>query len=371
MNDFDVKETTANSCAVGSEDRPITGSYNMTDVLSLPPISAQACPLTMTRENSVLTKRLSYSENLKDRRSSLQFSKSNYDGSIDDNKLEAKLILSGLQNQRTQLRCSKSLQIETQRKSNSRACQQILARIQRKFTNKSLRKGTNKTCITDISSTKEIYCKKRHKQHLTVSMLFKNDSSRKENQSNSYEKNNKKNKQCPHVKDTKKSIDEEYRIETKNSDPTYQCGIDKGIRPKENPVLVGKSFEVLKSFDIPARQCKKVYYSERQSVNVDEVPGVPPCTPNEMISCGIASLSDIKSQRRIQQKLLGIQNKQRKKEKEILESAKAKEIQQNIAKKKELMETQRRQIYAINKILADIENEKFLNYKTENSGVPV
>ena len=82
-------------------------------------------------------------------------------------------------------------------------------------------------------------------------------------------------------------------------------------------------------------------------------------------------LADVKSQRNVTQRLRGLQKKHLKREKEILQIAKVKAAERDLEQKRKLMENQRRQIYAVNMILAESEYQNFLNSKSQIQGVPV
>ena len=82
-------------------------------------------------------------------------------------------------------------------------------------------------------------------------------------------------------------------------------------------------------------------------------------------------VADVKSQRNVTHRLRGLQKKHLKREKEILQIAKVKAAERDLEQKRKLMENQRRQIYAVNMILAESEYQNFLNSQSQIQGVPV
>lgn len=374
-------------------------------ILLLPSISTQACPITAARENSSLTKRMSYSDHLKER--SIQSPNSSL-YVAEEPFLENSENFNKQWNSKGERVVSDSSSTNSILQQNSlKECHQILSRIQKKLSNKSVKKSSS--VINKSSNESKSWCifsqsRKHHK--LSAASLLRNDlrkknsTKRKKSMSCLVDFKNEKLENGTRIV-RNKEIENIYVGTSKGGDSMKKRSdktiykltmikqekdlVQKLMQPNDTPISksavtekdidhVNKQFaDVLlqKSLTKDKNRLKNVYYSERQSVMVDDIPGVPPCTPNERLVNAIASLSDVKSQRCIQQKLQGIKCKQKKKEKEIIEAAKAKELHRKLVKRKELMDTQRRQIYAVNRILADIEYENFLKFKNETQGVPI
>jgi len=127
----------------------------------------------------------------------------------------------------------------------------------------------------------------------------------------------------------------------------------------------------------PRHYVTKIYLSERHSRNLMGIPAAPPCTPfldgDCEIEC-IPSMSDIKSQRSITDKLSSLFKKQSKKEKEEILAKNQKLLREERLKQKDILSDlkrrQRAEIYALNSILSDIEKSNYEKFK-EEKGLPV
>ncbi|XP_031569329.1 uncharacterized protein LOC116303858 [Actinia tenebrosa] len=117
---------------------------------------------------------------------------------------------------------------------------------------------------------------------------------------------------------------------------------------------------------------KKIYLSEMQSKAIGGVPSAPPGTPSsdqlKKIEY-VPSLMDIKSQRAIKLKLEKIVHKLRKEEQHTKENS----IKQDQKKLKEslieLKQRQRLEIYALNRVMTELENENFKKFMDKKEAV--
>jgi len=356
----------------------------------LPSLSAQACPITIIKENaSALTKRASYSADLKDKASfqvpkyTSSFSFHHRSRCSTDNGLPHKsdngLVVANETDEAT-IESLRSLTLdaigqdhrdttnaiksnlfteEDILKDSFKDCNQIFMKIQRKLSNK-ISKTSTKTSTIDGMSCEELL--QKPKKYAT---FFRHKPTKQDH------KNRRKTK--PNMEVCKTCVKKKDEQPEERNIQKIINAINRDVNQIQQRNILKKTTQEIYGDNNPVNKApaKKVYYSDRQSDNIGDVPCVPPCTPNDRLLNGIASLSDIKSQRNIQHKLQEIKNRQLKKEKEILKHAKLKEAHAKVEQANSLMEKQRRQIYAINKLLADVEHENFLKYKEETLGVPV
>ncbi|XP_065648600.1 uncharacterized protein LOC124809013 isoform X1 [Hydra vulgaris] len=115
---------------------------------------------------------------------------------------------------------------------------------------------------------------------------------------------------------------------------------------------------------------RKVFYSDRQSGLILGVPSAPPSTPCYFVDF-TSSLSDIKSQRKIQRQLKKIENQQNSKLQKTINKIRAEEKR----KEEEVFEQrklyQRQQIYMMNQLMSELEKKQFEEFKMQQVGLPV
>ncbi|CAH3036774.1 unnamed protein product [Pocillopora meandrina] len=100
------------------------------------------------------------------------------------------------------------------------------------------------------------------------------------------------------------------------------------------------------------------------------VPCAPPCTPSadELKKVEyIPSLSDVKSQRVVKTRLITIGNKLRAEEQKKKEKAAKEEQKRAYGAILQLKQRQRAEIYALNKVMTELENENFRKFMEEHS----
>ncbi|XP_047128329.1 uncharacterized protein LOC124809013 isoform X1 [Hydra vulgaris] len=115
---------------------------------------------------------------------------------------------------------------------------------------------------------------------------------------------------------------------------------------------------------------RKVFYSDRQSGLILGIPSAPPSTPCYIVDF-TSSLSDIKSQRKIQRQLKKIENQQNTKLQKTVNKIRAEEKR----KEEEIFEQrklyQRQQIYMMNQLMSELEKKQFKEFKMQQVGLPV
>lgn len=335
-------------------------------VPSLPALSTQSCPITIIRENSTLNKRMSYSDNLKERHSFVcdkgiprlrtlssfnkQVSSDSMRGDVENLKRDTSdLVKKKPRNQRNSLR----------------ECHHILVKLQRKLSNTSLKKA-NRRKRDHIASGHRKSRGAKKKNKVSTTNLFK-DAKEGQMCNNSFgehgDQGNKVGNTCQKYIVSNNDRDLCQRVQ--NSSQAVKKNHDSDVGECAN------SIDHREAWELHGKHGKSINYSEKQSSNVDGVPGAPPCTPNELLSNKILSLSDVKSQRNMQQKLRELQKQHAKKEKEILDVAKVRAAERELERKKNLMENQRNKIYAMNKLLGEVEHQNFLKCKSQIHGMPV
>ncbi|XP_065061067.1 uncharacterized protein LOC135688236 isoform X2 [Rhopilema esculentum] len=143
-------------------------------------------------------------------------------------------------------------------------------------------------------------------------------------------------------------------------------------------VILSSNGSIKSSMDgSPVTRLTKVYLSEKRSGTLMGVPAVPPATPcsgfYEEIEW-VPSMSDMKSKRLVTSKLAGLVSKQAKRENEERITREQKQLQEEKQRNKEMLlkikQRQRAEIYALNKILTEVENATYEKYKEER-GLPV
>ncbi|XP_070562056.1 uncharacterized protein [Ptychodera flava] len=113
----------------------------------------------------------------------------------------------------------------------------------------------------------------------------------------------------------------------------------------------------------------RVYLSERQSGVIKECGGSYPCAPPatptlelcakyEYVPC----MNDVRSQREVKARLNDMQLIERKKKEKRKEEARRIEIQRQKDSITEQKQRQRQEIYALNKLMTELENENFRNF---------
>lgn len=115
---------------------------------------------------------------------------------------------------------------------------------------------------------------------------------------------------------------------------------------------------------------KKVYLSETHSGMITGIPCAPPSTPtvDELKKVEyIPSLTDVKSQRAVKSRLINLGNKLRAEEQKKKEKAMKEEQRRAYGAILQLKQRQRAEIYALNKVMTEMENENFQKFMEEKS----
>ncbi|CAH3165855.1 unnamed protein product [Porites evermanni] len=115
---------------------------------------------------------------------------------------------------------------------------------------------------------------------------------------------------------------------------------------------------------------KKVYLSETHSGMITGIPCAPPSTPtvDELKKVEyIPSLTDVKSQRAVKSRLINLGNKLRAEEQKKKEKAMKEEQRRAYGAILQLKQRQRAEIYALNKVMTELENENFRKFMEEKS----
>ncbi|KAL4221412.1 hypothetical protein ACF0H5_019670 [Mactra antiquata] len=117
------------------------------------------------------------------------------------------------------------------------------------------------------------------------------------------------------------------------------------------------------------KKVKKVFLSDKQSGTIREngmeFPCAPPATPTPDVMRRheyIPSMSDIRSQRAVRSRLQVIEKDAIKKQEKKKEANAKMEKIQSKEKEKQLKVKQRREIYALNKVMTELENKRFLEF---------
>ncbi|XP_001629534.2 PH domain-containing protein DDB_G0287875 [Nematostella vectensis] len=113
---------------------------------------------------------------------------------------------------------------------------------------------------------------------------------------------------------------------------------------------------------------RRVYLSEMQSKMLGGAPSVPPGTPTEEQMKRveyIPSLFDVKSQRLVKAKLEKIEIKMKITEEKQKEKAMKEEQKKIAVSMVQLRQRQREEIYALNKVMTQLENENFRKFMKE------
>lgn len=115
---------------------------------------------------------------------------------------------------------------------------------------------------------------------------------------------------------------------------------------------------------------KKVYLSETHSGMITGIPCAPPSTPtvDELKKVEyIPSLTDVKSQRAVKSRLIDLGNKLRAEEQKKKEKAMKEQQRRAYGEILQLKQRQRAEIYALNKVMTELENENFRKFMEEKS----
>lgn len=136
--------------------------------------------------------------------------------------------------------------------------------------------------------------------------------------------------------------------------------------------IYGRIYRTAAKITDQAEQLKKVtkiYFSDKQSgtlrENGFEFPCAPPVTPTPdalRTHEYIPSMSDIRSQRTVKIRLQALEKKHLKKQEKEKGTLAKIEQKQLKDKEKQLKANQRREIYALNKVMTELENERFLEF---------
>ncbi|KAH3790140.1 uncharacterized protein LOC127841824 isoform X1 [Dreissena polymorpha] len=117
------------------------------------------------------------------------------------------------------------------------------------------------------------------------------------------------------------------------------------------------------------KKVKKIYLSEKQSGVIKdkgmEYPCAPPTTPAPDVLRRheyVPSMSDIRSQRAVKSRLQALEKDATKKREKQKESNVKNEKQLQKDREKQLKIRQRREIYALNKIMTELENKRFMEF---------
>lgn len=151
---------------------------------------------------------------------------------------------------------------------------------------------------------------------------------------------------------------------------TPQTGISKPPRVVKTQIC-----PPLQQSHSPTRRktrIRKVYYSEAQSQMRAGIPCAPPATPlndiliaMEIVPC----MADIKSQQAIKAKLKNIEIQRQKANEKIRDRFLKDEKKREKQEKESIRQQRRAEIYALNKIMTELEHNKFLQcMKEKNKG---
>ncbi|XP_057305911.1 uncharacterized protein LOC130644361 [Hydractinia symbiolongicarpus] len=121
----------------------------------------------------------------------------------------------------------------------------------------------------------------------------------------------------------------------------------------------------------PIKKSKKKFYSEKQSGNINGIPCVPPCSPDTYNFEFVACLADVKSQRSFKKRLQKLGNRQSEKERILLKKTLQIDRERKLKEREDLVKKQRQLIYALNKVMTDLENKNFVKFKEKQTGAPV
>ncbi|XP_045162772.2 uncharacterized protein LOC123527412 isoform X2 [Mercenaria mercenaria] len=117
------------------------------------------------------------------------------------------------------------------------------------------------------------------------------------------------------------------------------------------------------------KKVKKIFLSEKQSGTIREsgmeFPCAPPATPTPDLLRKheyVPSMSDIRSQRAVKSRLQVMEKEALKKQEKQKEANAKLEKQQLKDKEKQMKAKQRKEIYALNKIMTELENKRFMDF---------
>jgi len=122
----------------------------------------------------------------------------------------------------------------------------------------------------------------------------------------------------------------------------------------------------------------KIYHSNKQTCDVRleggvSLPGAPPATPRDSYAKYVdyvPAMSDIRSQRQLRNTLASLEQKQKAKAERLLMAAKDADAERRKEAALRLKTTQRREIYILNEIMEEMENQNFRQF-CRNKGIDV
>ncbi|KAL9970978.1 hypothetical protein ACROYT_G023450 [Oculina patagonica] len=168
----------------------------------------------------------------------------------------------------------------------------------------------------------------------------------------------------PRVSNTSLTKDNSTCIRSTSSSPRKQQ------QEVENVSFISPRPSPRKLLNSDDDKVKKIYLSDAHSGMITGIPCAPPCTPtvDELKKVEyIPSLTDVKSQRAIKSRLVTLGNKVRAEEQRKKEKASKEEQKRAYGAILQLKQRQRAEIYALNKVMTELENDNFKKFMEEHS----
>ncbi|XP_048759795.2 uncharacterized protein LOC125669368 isoform X2 [Ostrea edulis] len=191
-------------------------------------------------------------------------------------------------------------------------------------------------------------------------------------------KNSEKRETTKTVSSGNRSLTNTKHLSLPQMTNNFMVKTDSSVRTSNS-----ENFQNSKSFVYPSSRINhaeiaritKIYLSEKQSGIVKdcgmEVPCAPPATPlpdpSKKVEY-IPSMNDIRAQRAVKVKLQVLEKEAQKKSAKRREDQAKQEKHQLKEREKDLRVKQRIEIYALNKIMTDLENKRFMEF-CEKKGI--
>lgn len=265
-------------------------------------------------------------------------------------------------NKRARKKCSKSKSPRKRRNSSKTASGGSglftrLANLNKQKKHQGLQLNSREETTRTNSHQSKHNCTK----YLSVQKLHAAYAPKKGNKSNPNEKNTGNRILLPKVSNTN-------LLNIKSSSSTPSPG--KQQQELENTSSFSSLSSLWKLWNSEDERVKKIFLSEAHSRMISGIPCAPPCTPSadELKKVEyIPSLSDVKSQRLVKTRLITIGNKMRAEEQKRKEKAAKEEQKRAYGATLQLKQRQRAEIYALNKVMTELENENFRKFMEEHS----
>lgn len=160
-----------------------------------------------------------------------------------------------------------------------------------------------------------------------------------------------------------------------NSLIKHNAGSGTSLPGKQQEEIVHMSLSLMaplpqKLQDSDNEKVKKIFLSETHSAMIAGIPCAPPSTPivDEKTKVEyIPSLTDVKSQRAVKARLINIGNNLRAQEQRRKEKSLKDEQKRAYGAILQLKQRQRAEIYALNKVMTELENANFRKFMEENA----